>query len=674
VSDTSRRPAAGYRPDIDGLRAIAVVSVVLFHAFPGNFAGGFVGVDIFFAISGYLISQHIIETLDGRHFSLVDFYARRIKRIYPALIVVLLASLTAGLLLMTSGELERLAHEALASVAFVANLYFSTTRDYFSQDASASVLLHLWSLGVEEQYYIIWPVALFLLWRVPGRRMATLAIVMAILLSLASSVYLSGAHAVAAFYLPLTRFWELLLGSLLAWAEFHAGQRGKVPERDGTPARRLLLRDFVSLGGLSLIVASLLLLNPHSVFPGWRAALPAGGATLVIAAGPHAWLNRRMLALKPFVLIGLVSYPLYLWHWPILAFVRLLSGGAPTVAVLLAALACALALSFATFRLVEAPARFSRPARRYPVRVAGALFAMMIGVGFSSYAISRDNGLPERFPDASFGSNPEHWVSTEACKKTFPGSEFCVMPASRGHPEVALLGDSHANHYYDGLAPGLAAGGAGLFAVGSGNCPPFYGVDVDLEGHVKRCSALFDRVLDYVVKTPDIHWVVLSSYAISTIAGNLDYGAGADVRLMAASAKGAESNLDIYLAGLEQTLSRLDAAGKQVVFVLDTPELDFDPANCVYRPVQFGTHPLCAVSRAKVDQRLASAQTRILAVLDTFPNVKVFNPVPLLCDAQHCYARRNGAFLYADRDHLSPDGSRYVGRSLLQEIGFGGGA
>lgn len=673
VSVTSRRPAQAYRPDIDGLRAVAVASVVVFHAFPGALAGGFAGVDIFFAISGYLISQHIIETLDQGRFSLVDFYVRRIKRIYPALIVVLIATLAAGFVLMTSGELERLAREALASVAFAANLYFYLTRDYFSQDASASVLLHLWSLGVEEQYYIVWPVALFLLWRFASRRVASVAIVAAIVLSLASSVYLSSSHAIAAFYLPITRIWELLLGSALAWAEFHARKRGASREGSGM----LALRDLVSLAGLALIVASFALLEPGSVFPGWRAALPAGGATFVIAAGPRAWLNHRVLSLKPFVYIGLVSYPLYLWHWPVLVFVRLLSGGAPSVTMLLAAVVVAFALSSITFRFIEAPARFSRPARLYPARVASVLVAMMMGIGLSSYAISRDNGLPGRFPDASFGGNQEHWAFTDTCKKTFPGSEFCVMPTPNARPVVALLGDSHANHYYEALAQVLAAGGTELFAAGSGNCPPFYDVDISLGGHVKHCAALFDTVLDYVAKSPEIHSVVLSSYAISSIAGGLDYDKGDFIRLVAVGGKQAaptstpwadESNLNIYLAGLEQTLIRLTAAGKHVVFVLDTPELDFDPNACVQRPVQFAVHSPCAVARTKVEQRLTGAQKRIVALLDRFPDVKVFNPMPLLCDSQNCYARRSGEFLYADRDHLSPDGSRYISRWLLRDI------
>src|SRR6201991_4203127 len=279
VSATLRKPVPGYRPDIDGLRAVAVISVVVFHAFPAALAGGFAGVDIFFAISGYLISQHIIETLDQRRFSLVDFYARRIKRIYPALITVMAACLAAGIVMMASGELEQLASDALASVAFVANLYFLTTRDYFSQGAGASVLLHLWSLGVEKQYYIVWPVVLYLLWRFTSRRVTTLVIAAVIVLSLGSSIVLSSTHAVAAFYLPVTRFWELLFGSALAWAEFHSGACRTVQAGATALVRRLPLRDLASFAGAALIGLSLALYDPTTVFPGWRAALPAGGAT-----------------------------------------------------------------------------------------------------------------------------------------------------------------------------------------------------------------------------------------------------------------------------------------------------------------------------------------------------------------------------------------------------------
>src|SRR6201991_4422361 len=601
VSATLRKPVPGYRPDIDGLRAVAVISVVVFHAFPATLAGGFVGVDIFFAISGYLISQHIIETLDQRRFSLVGFYARRIRRIYPALITVMAACLAAGIVMMASGELEQLASDALASVAFAANLYFLATRDYFSQGAGASALLHLWSLGVEEQYYIIWPVALYLLWRFASRRVTTLVIATAIVLSLGSSIVLSDTHAVAAFYLPVTRFWELLFGSALAWAEFHSGARGSA--RAGAAAtglalvalgRRLPLRDLASLVGVVLIALSLALYDPATVFPGWRAALPAGGATLIVAAGPAAWLHRRLLALKPMTYIGLISYPLYLWHWPILVFLRLSSSGAPTAKMRLAAIGVAVALSALTFSCIEAPARFSRVARSHPVRVASALFAMMMGIGLSSYAISRDNGLPDRFPDASFNEYQAHWAFTDACKKTFPGAEFCMMPVPNGQPEVALLGDSHANHFYDGLRRALAASGTGLFAVGAGNCPPFSGVDIYLGTYVKHCAALFDGVLDYVVKSHDIQTVILSSYAISSIAGGFDYGKGDYIRLVAAqhaqttqaahAVPGTDprsdgSSMEVYLAGLERTLIRLRAAGKRGVFVLDTPELDFDPSS-----------------------------------------------------------------------------------------------
>jgi len=430
VSVALRRPVPGYRPDIDGLRAVAVISVVIFHAFPGALAGGFAGVDIFFAISGYLISQHIIETLDQGRFSLVDFYVRRIKRIYPALVTVMVVTLVAGIAVMASGELRQLAADALASVAFVANIYFYLTRDYFSQGASASPLLHLWSLGVEEQYYIIWPVALFVLWRFASRRVATFAIAAAILLSFACSIVLSRTHAIAAFYLPFTRFWELLFGSALAWAQFHAAKRSAVPASDTVSAARLPLRDLASVAGGALIAASFALFDPGTVFPGWRAAFPAGGATLIIAAGPAAWFNRRVLSVKPLTYIGLVSYPFYLWHWPILVFLRLLSSGTPTAAMLIAAIVVAFALSSITFSFIEKPARYSRVVRWHPLRAACVLFAMMMGIGLSSYAISRDNGLPGRFPDASFGANPEHWASTDACSRPsrLPSYVSCPRP------------------------------------------------------------------------------------------------------------------------------------------------------------------------------------------------------------------------------------------------------
>jgi len=522
VSVALRRPVPGYRPDIDGLRAVAVISVVIFHAFPGALAGGFAGVDIFFAISGYLISQHIIETLDQGRFSLVDFYVRRIKRIYPALVTVMVATLVAGIAVMASGELRQLAADALASVAFVANIYFYMTRDYFSQGASASPLLHLWSLGVEEQYYIIWPVALFVLWRFASRRVATFAIAAAILLSFACSIVLSRTHAIAAFYLPFTRFWELLFGSALAWAQFHAAKRSAVPASDTVSAARLPLRDLASVAGGALIAASFALFDPGTVFPGWRAAFPAGGATLIIAAGPAAWFNRRVLSVKPLTYIGLVSYPFYLWHWPILVFLRLLSSGTPTAAMLIAAIVVAFALSSITFSFIERPARYSRVVRWHPLRPRRDDDGHR-PVQLRDFARQR---LARPFSRCELRCESGALGIHRCVQQAFPASELCIMPAPNGRPEVALLGDSHANHFYEGLQPALASDGTGLFAVGAGNCPPFPDVDIYLDQHVKHCSELFGGALDYVVNSPDIHSVILSSYAISTIAGGLDYGEG----------------------------------------------------------------------------------------------------------------------------------------------------
>lgn len=676
MSISTDKASVAYRSDIDGLRAVAVASVVIFHAFPDRLAGGFVGVDIFFAISGYLISRHIIESLAKQRFSLVDFYTRRVKRIYPALIIVLIASLLAGLALMASGELTRLSGDALASVLFLANIHFYTTADYFSQGAAASPLLHLWSLGVEEQYYIVWPVALFVLWRYTSRRVAVAAIALAMLLSFAASVLLSASHANAAFYLPVTRVWELLFGSMLAWFEV-AGFAGFASARPLIALRGravLRVRDAVASLGLALIVASVLLYDPKIVFPGWRAALPAGGATLVIAAGREAWLSRRVLSLRPFVYCGLISYPLYLWHWPILAFLRLLSSGAPSTLQLVLAIAAAVALSALTFNCIEAPARYSTPARKYPLRVAGALFCAMMSIGLSSYAISRDDGLPGRFPDATFGADQQHWAYSGDCKKVFPASDFCMMPGGDGRAQIALLGDSHANHYYEGLRTALGSGHAGLLAVGSGNCPPFFGIDIHLGGYVKHCAALFNNVLDYVIRSPDIRTVILSSYAISSIKGGFDYDEGSYIKLVARDdPRTGEDNLAVYLAGLRRTLERLTAAGKNVVFVLDTPELDFDPNTCVRRPVQFSVRSPCAISRVKVEQRLTAIQQRIEATLAEYPQVRVFNPVPLLCDAHNCYARHGGKFLYADRDHLSSDGSMFMGKLLLKDVMPGSG-
>jgi len=291
-----------YRADIDGLRAIAVILVVLFHAFPDAMPGGFIGVDIFFVISGFLITGIIVRDLDHERFSLSDFYQRRVRRIFPALILVLCVTLALGWLWMMPAAYAQVSGDVLAGAAFFANFALLWQSGYFDIESAKKPLLHLWSLGIEEQFYLFWPLILLLAARL---QVKLLAVAIAIALaSFALNLAMIGSSPVATFYLPFTRVWELLAGAMLACGWNHFSHTSTAS--NGRAA-----------GGLVLIAIAAASLDTSSSFPGWLAVLPVAGATLLLSA-PAAWFARVGLTSSPMVWVGLISYPLYLWHWPLL--------------------------------------------------------------------------------------------------------------------------------------------------------------------------------------------------------------------------------------------------------------------------------------------------------------------------------------------------------------------
>jgi len=367
-----------YRPDIDGLRAVAVLAVVAFHAFPQYAAGGLVGVDVFFVISGFLISSIIFRGLAAGRFSYVEFYVRRTRRIFPALFTVLAACLVAGWWLLYDREYQPLGKHVAGGAAFVSNFVLWGESGYFDSQARFKTLLHLWSLGIEEQFYLVWPLILALAWRFTRRLLPLVATLL--LVSFVWNVLTIAETPRITFYWPHTRFWELMMGALLAWLTTR--KPVQLP---------LAAVQVASVAGLLLLIAALGLISERSLFPGWLALLPTGGAVLLIAAGPEGIVNRLLLMRKPMVFIGMISYPLYLWHWPLLSFARTLSSEGPSRAERAALVLVAFVLAWLTWRYIEAPVRRSRS-----IKPVLALVMLMAAAGACGLYISLHNGLPER--------------------------------------------------------------------------------------------------------------------------------------------------------------------------------------------------------------------------------------------------------------------------------------
>ena len=365
-----------YRADIDGLRAAAVVAVVLFHAFPEYVAGGFAGVDVFFVISGFLISKLIFDEAESGSISLLRFYARRIRRLFPALAVVLTAATAIGWLILLPDAYARLGAQVATSSVFAANIYFWLQSSYFSPDAHTFPLLHLWSLGVEEQFYIAWPLLVMVLC---NRRRWLWAVVLVGAASFVMSCLFADRPALD-FYSPFTRAWELMAGALLAWLP-----RQMVRGR---------LADAAVALGLGLLITAFFFLDPKTSYPSWRAALPVAAAMLIILAGNSSSLARMSLANRPAIFVGLISYPLYLWHWPLLVFAAAVKLLPLTLLERGLIVALSFALASATFLLLEKPIRLRRPSGR---RIA-ALAGVMMAITATGLIVIRGAGFEDRFP------------------------------------------------------------------------------------------------------------------------------------------------------------------------------------------------------------------------------------------------------------------------------------
>ena len=383
-----------YRPDIDGLRAIAVLFVIVFHTFPTLLAGGFIGVDIFFVVSGFLISGIILEALHNNSFSYVNFYARRIRRIFPALIVVLASCLVAGWFVFFSGEYFNLAKETIYGAGFLSNIGYWLESGYFDISSSLKPLVHLWSLGIEEQFYLVWPVLLVFLYK------RTKKIPLSILIFLALSFFLDYTitlkNPTTAFYMPFCRFWELMAGAFLSYVTlFKGGLIKNITDKfkiTFSEKKNILILEALSCVGILSIFIPAFVIKSKEIYIGWI-LLAVIGVFLLIASGANTFINKYILSNRVLVGIGLISYPLYLWHWPLLAFARIINGDVVSVNVRIVLIITSFILAWLTYLFIEKPIRHSKK-KIVPI----ILFSIIIVIAIMGIAICKNNGFNFRFP------------------------------------------------------------------------------------------------------------------------------------------------------------------------------------------------------------------------------------------------------------------------------------
>lgn len=667
----SHKTSLHYRPDIDGLRAVAILLVIFFHAIPEALPAGFIGVDIFFVISGYLITGILLKDMKGRDFSYLHFYARRFRRIIPALILVLISILLLGWFFLLSKEYSNVARNVVAGATFTTNLILLRQAGYFDWSAEFNPLLHLWSLGIEEQFYLLWPPVLLFIYK-RSRRLATWTLLL-LVISFGLNVYFVPEYESKVFYLLPTRFWELLVGCLLATTEASS----KVTSKSFGNTR--------SIAGAIILAAALFFIDKREHYPGWWALMPTVSAFLIISAGPYTLLNRTMLSNKPVVLVGLISYPLYLWHWPLLSIARIVEGKlSNTFALGILGLSAILALL--TWKFIELPAQLKlfqhyHKTQRDKYYVTLAL-ALIFTVSFFGLLVVYRDGFPGRYPKYESALKQLDQLSFEDtlkaadCKNAY-GLQESVCSQSGPNPSIAIIGDSHAMQLFPGMSLIANKRGQNIILLAMGACPPLYGINATEYGRDDNKSCILtanDYIRFFSSPSNTVKTVIIASRGASYISGH-DMGDGRfRWNLVPLQPQEKESSRPaLFLAGTSRMIDFLEGRGKRVIFFIDNPELGFDPKSCmIQRPLSLlhNTQHSCFIPASAVYAWQEEYRDIVAELKSLHPNLEVFDSTSYWCNQQDCSISKDGKLMYRDDNHLNIYGSKFIAEKFFawQEI------
>ena len=674
-----------YRPDIDGLRAIAVLAVVGFHAFPLHVKAGFIGVDIFFVISGFLISSIIVRSLERDNFSFVDFYSRRIKRIFPALLLVLTACFIFGWFTLLANEYRQLGKHIVGGSGFISNLVLWRESGYFDSSADTKPLLHLWSLGIEEQFYIVWPLLLWIVWKTRFNILLTTIVVAIVSFSL-NIVYVEN-HPIATFYSPVTRVWELMAGSILAQIKLCKEDTSLIPEfrfmkrlcqllpgviSDLSPQ---MLSNACSTLGSILIVTAFFTISKDIFFPGWWAVLPILGTVLIISAGPTAWINRVVLSSRIFVWFGLISFPLYLWHWPLLSFPYIFyEGSPPAYGTRITAIFMAIVLAYLTYKLVENPVRLGNRGNTKTILSIG----LMIFVGFLGYIAYSQNGLGfrnvalknvETIP-FNLESNPRtnciKGIATQfgggasqMFRKESPTCTAYLAPDSS--KTILMWGDSTVGAWLPVFLDISKEKNYSVIVIMYPSCPALIGArstSFPFPDSHTYCSdgKTQEQVIEWIkFVEPEliVHMNAWNSYSpVSNrrfITDNSDQNATSD------------TTQRTILNSTPRTFSELEKISKLLVFK-SWPYLNSPPIYNIDRGF-FGKSDVRQVLVTSEEfENESSFINKVFEQID-LPNTVFFNPAEKICHDK-CVHRLGRTMMYHDAYHITPQGS-YIYRNEI---------
>lgn len=605
-----------YRPDIDGLRAIAVWAVVLFHAFPSLLPGGFVGVDIFFVISGFLISSILFENLERRHFSFSEFYSRRIRRIFPALLTVMLTCYALGWFILPAPEFRRLGLHTSGGAGFFVNFLLLRESGYFDIAAETKPLLHLWSLAIEEQFYVLWPVLAWATWRFRLNRLFVALCIVAASFAVNLHLMRDPGEAARLYYLPQTRFWELMSGAVLAALVMSERYRPIFLQQGVTAELRACF-------GAGLLAASFACIDATQPFPGVWAVLPVVGTALMISAGPLAWLNRCLLSQRMLVWFGLISFPLYLWHWPLLSFARIWQTETPAALTRIALVFLAVLLAWLTRKFIETPLRFGK--LRF---TTAALFCAMILVGGIGWATVASEGFPGRYGVPELKMTPGRYECEN--RRRDSGCAFGNVASGK---LVVVWGDSHAEQFTNALR--VALGNDYEFrAVTDGSC--FMGEHVMFPqiGNLKECMAAIDT--------------------LKALHGRKIY---AVIRAQRWHGYGLIDKANIE-AAVTDAITAYDLQSQKVVILGATPDVDIECEVANYYAKPSSTKRTCkSVDVVKGELRQFAVVTRAMSVP---ANVRFVYPYEIVCPHDVCPVIEGSTAIFSDIHHLTTEGAMRV--------------
>ncbi|TWI54380.1 peptidoglycan/LPS O-acetylase OafA/YrhL [Pseudomonas duriflava] len=661
----------GYRRDIDGLRALAVLFVVLNHVGMDLFAGGYIGVDVFFVISGYLITKKTVLELESQAFSFTSFYVRRVRRLLPAFVVVALVTSLMALVILLPNDLAHYSRSLIAALLSVSNVYFwHSSGGYFSPTADELPLLHTWSLAVEEQYYILWPVCLVLGYRFLSRRTFTYLTGVGLLAAIVLSEWMARSSPDAAYYLLPARMFELLIGSVLALY----GAR--------LPALGRLASEAVSLVGLGLILGAGFTLSEGSRFPGLNALWPCLGAALLIWAGEsHLTMARRLLSLRPLVFIGIISYSLYLWHWPLIAFAHYIE--LPwQAATQIALVILSIGVAILSWKFVELPFRFKY--KFPPLRTYTLLYGTPLCLGaVLVLAVWQTQGLPQRYDTAT-------WRMIDAVNQRFetrPGNCFvdefgtavlqrwspekCRLgDVERPKPDVLLVGDSHAAAslgMIDVLLKDAGLRGYDMTRSGTVYLPGLDKVYITRPGNRMDPSIeLTHPVITEAIRSGGYKYVIMGGRWPMYLQGMNEPGLSAFNRLQQGPLTTTEQSVALLRTGLENALKIVEASGAIPVIIEGIPEIGVGQNTCVIKNRLFDARHDCSVPRAAISERQARFDALLAELKRKHPALITLDPKETLCDSERCYSALDDTPVYMDGNHLNSVGSQMVGRLMLK--------